>query len=54
MWRQARGPAGAVMCETPDLGIKWPHRHTLIVSDETIIDMSPFSPLEEVGSKAQA
>ena len=24
MWRQIRGPAGAVMCETRDLGIKWP------------------------------
>ena len=22
MWRQVRGPAGAVMCETRDLGIK--------------------------------
>ena len=29
-WRQVRGPAGAVMCETRDLGIKWPHWHTLI------------------------
>ena len=25
MWRQVRGPAGAVMCETHDLGIIWPH-----------------------------
>ena len=25
VWRQVRGPAGAVMCETRDLGIKWPH-----------------------------
>ena len=24
MWRQVRGQAGAVMCETLDLGIKWP------------------------------
>ena len=24
MWRQVRGPAGAVMCETRDLGSKWP------------------------------
>ena len=23
-WKQVRGPAGAVMCETHDLGIKWP------------------------------
>ena len=27
-WREVRGPAGAVMCETRDLGIKWPHWHT--------------------------
>ena len=27
-WRQVRGPAGAVMCETRDLVIKWPHSHT--------------------------
>ena len=26
------------MCETRDLGRKWPHRHTLIFSDETRID----------------
>ena len=24
MWRQVRGPAGAIMRETRDLGIKWP------------------------------
>ena len=23
-WRHVRRPAGAVMCETRDLGIKWP------------------------------
>ena len=33
-WKQVRGPAGAVMCETRDLGIKWPHWHTLMFSDE--------------------
>ena len=33
MWRQVRGPAGAVMCWTRDLGIKWPHWHTLIFGD---------------------
>ena len=27
-WREVRGPSGAVMCETKDLGMKWPHRHT--------------------------
>ena len=35
---QARGLAGAVMCETRDLGIKWPHWHTLIFSNDTKID----------------
>ena len=25
VWRQVRVPAGAVMCETRDLGFKWPH-----------------------------
>ena len=68
MWRQVRGPAGAVMCETRDLGNKWPHWHTLVFSDETYIDMrhvcprdtlkvagteTPISVLEEVGSKAR-
>ena len=39
MWKQVRGPAGAVMCETRDLCIKWPHWHTLVFSDETRLDM---------------
>ena len=30
--KQVRGPARAVMCETRDLGIKWPHWHTLVFS----------------------
>ena len=38
-WKQVRGPAGAVMCETRDLGIKWPRWHTLMVSDEIKLDM---------------
>ena len=64
--RQVRGPTGAVMCETRDLGIKWPHWHTLIFSDETRIDMicvcpfdvekmpGPDQCMEDVGSKARA
>ena len=32
------------MCETRDLGIKWPHWHTLIFSDETRIDMRFVCP----------
>ena len=39
MWKQVRGRAGAVMCETRDLGIKWPHLHTLVFNDETRIQM---------------
>ena len=34
-WKDVRGPAGAVMCETRDLGIKWPHWHTMISSNDT-------------------
>ena len=34
-WNQVRGPAGAVMRETRDQGIKWPH--TLVFSDEITI-----------------
>ena len=30
LWRVVRGFAGAVMCETGDLGIKCTHSHTLI------------------------
>ena len=33
-WKQVRGPAGAVMCETGDLGTQWPHWHTLMFTDE--------------------
>ena len=32
-WKEVRGP-GAVMCETRDLGIRWPQWHTLMFSDE--------------------
>ena len=69
MWRQVRGLAGAAMCETRDLGTKWPLWHTLIFTDETRIDMmflcaqetlkiagaeDQISVVEEVGSKARA
>ena len=36
---QVRGLAGAVVCETLDLGIKWPYWHTLVFSDEIKTDM---------------
>ena len=56
------------MCETRDLGIKWPYWHTLVLSDETKNDIrhvcprdvkkdagteGPFSELEEMGSQAR-
>ena len=44
MWTQVRGPAGAVMCETRDLGIKWPHWHALFFRDETTIYMRFVCP----------
>ena len=39
-WRQVRGPAGAVMCETRDLGIKWPQWHTLVFEGQATVDKS--------------
>ena len=44
MWRRVRGLAVAVVCETRDLAIKWPHWHTLMFSDETRIDMRFVCP----------
>ena len=38
MWRQVRGLEG-VMCETRDLGIKWPRWHTLTIDGDRNIDM---------------
>ena len=46
-WKQVRGPAGAVMCETSDLGVRWPQWHTLIFSDETKIDMRYVCPKDD-------
>ena len=43
-WRQVRGPAGAVMCETRDLGIKWPFWHTLVFEGDRSIDMRYVCP----------
>ena len=43
-WKQLRGPAGAVMCETRDLGIKWPHWHTLVFEGDRRIDMRYVCP----------
>ena len=43
-WKQVRGLAGAVMCETRDLGKTWPQWHTLMFSQEIIIDMRFVCP----------
>ena len=43
-WRQERGLAGAVMCETCDLGIKWPHWYTLLFEGEVRIDLRYVCP----------
>ena len=32
------------MCETGDLGIKWPHWHTLVFSSDITIDMRFVCP----------
>ena len=43
-WKQVRGPVGAVMRGTRDLGFKWPQWHTLMFSDEIAIDMMLVCP----------
>ena len=43
-WRQVRRPAGAVMCETRDLGIKWSFWHTLTFEGDRSIDMKYVCP----------
>ena len=50
----SEGSAGAVMCETRDLGTKWPHWNTLMFEGEARVDMryGQVSLLEEVSSKA--
>ena len=43
-WKQVRGPAGAVMCETSNLAIKWPQWHTLIFEVQVRVDMRCVCP----------
>ena len=67
-WKQVRGPAGAVTCETRDFGIKWPQWHTLLFEGQVPVDIrvvcpqdaktmlqktSQDGPPEEMGSKAR-
>ena len=42
--KQVRGLAVAVMCETRDLGMKWPCRHTWIFCNEITFDMLYVCP----------
>ena len=42
------GPAGAVMCETRDLDIKWPHWHTLTFEGDRNIDLRHVCPKDAV------
>ena len=44
LWKQVRGLAGAMMCETRDLGFKWPYWHTLTFEGEVRIDMRYVCP----------
>ena len=37
IWRQVSGPAGAVMRETRDLGIKWPQWHTSLFEGQVAV-----------------
>ena len=39
-----RGLAGAVLCETRDLGIKWPQWHTLLVEGRVAADLRAVCP----------
>ena len=43
-WGHVKGPAGAFMCETRDLGIKWPHWHTLLFEGQVVLDMRVVCP----------
>ena len=43
-WRQPRELAGAAMCETCDLGIKWPWWHTLVFEGQETVDMGVIFP----------
>ena len=43
-WRQVRGPARAVMCETRDLGIKWPQWHSMLSEAQVAVYMRVVCP----------
>ena len=43
-WRQVRGPAGVVVCESRDLGIKWLQWYTLWFDGQGWVDMQFVCP----------
>ena len=43
-WRQVSRLAGAVMCETRDLGVKWPPLHTLVFEGQEAVDIRAVCP----------
>ena len=43
-WRQLRGLAGAPMCETRDLGIKWPQWNTWLFEGQVAVYMRVVCP----------
>ena len=43
-WKQVRGPAGAVLCETRDLGVMWPQWHALLFEGQVAVDMRVVRP----------
>ena len=47
--KQERGPAGAVTCETRDLGIKWSQWHTLLFEEQVAVDMTVVCPQDVKG-----
>ena len=62
-WQQVRGSAGAVVCETRDLGVQWPQRHTLLFEEQVAVpagceEDSCFTSqdglLEDVGSHTRS
>ena len=62
-WQQVRGSAGAVVCETRDLGVQWPRWHTLLFEEQVAVPAgceedacftSQDGLLEDVGSHTRS
>ena len=43
-WKQVSGPAGAVICETRGLGMKWPQCHPVTFEGQVQVDMRYVFP----------